>query len=265
MRSWSRRASSSSRAEACSEANTSLSSYSTSSYAWPEMRASDSPHTDVESAYIDLLKRSLLDLVNARTYAMKRGPDGLEPAEVDEQDLEMRLIGKDWPVNGTTMIGMKRLDNLQHCISEVIESGVPGDLIETGVWRGGASIFMRGMLRAHGVTDRAVWVADSFRGIPPPNADEYPPDEGNRMHMRDFLAVSLADVQANFERFGLLDDQVRFLEGWFRDTLPTVRDRRWAVVRLDGDLYESTINGLENLYPGLSPGGYLIVDDYNAL
>ena len=221
--------------------------------------------SQISQAYIDLLKRGLLDLLNPRTYSLKRGPGGLRPALVDEDGLKLRLTGGDWPVNAATMIGMKRLENLESCIADVIESGVPGDLIETGVWRGGASIFMRGVLRALGVTDRCVWVADSFQGVPPPNPEKYPVDAGNRMHERDFLAVGLEEVQANFERFGLLDDQVRFLEGWFRDTLPTVRDHQWAVVRLDGDLYESTINGLENLYPGLSPGGYLIVDDYGAL
>ena len=118
------------------------------------------------------------------------------------------------------MIGMKRLDNLQHCVEDTLARQVPGDLIETGVWRGGASIFMRGILRAHGVSDRTVWVADSFQGLPPPNPDAYPADAGDPLHTFDYLAVSLEDVKSHFERYGLLDDQVRFLKGWFRDTLP---------------------------------------------
>ena len=82
--------------------------------------------------------------------------------------------------------------------------------------------------------------------------------------MWDYLAVPLDEVKQNFEKFDLLDEQVRFVKGWFRDTLPTLSDRTWALVRLDGDLYESTINALENLYPNISPGGYVIVDDYGV-
>jgi len=118
------------------------------------------------------------------------------------------------------------------------------------------------VMKANGVDDRLVWAADSFAGVPPPNPDEYPADEGDLNHTAPELAISLEQVKANYDRYGLLDDGVRFLEGWFKDTLPTVADRKWSVVRLDGDLYESTMDGLTNLYPNLSPGGFMIIDDY---
>jgi hypothetical protein len=121
---------------------------------------------------------------------------------------------------------------------------------------------MRGVLRAHGVTDRKVYVADSFAGLPPPDTEKYPADEGINLHLWSGLAVELEEVRANFARFGLLDEQVVFVEGWFRDTLPGLRGHPWSVLRLDGDLYESTMNALENLYPGLAPGGWVIVDDH---
>jgi O-methyltransferase len=79
------------------------------------------------------------------------------------------------------------------------------------------------------------------------------------------LAVSLDEVRANFEKYGLLDEQVRFLEGWFRETLPSAPIEELALIRLDGDMYESTYVALESLYPKLSLGGYLIVDDYGAV
>ncbi len=139
---------------------------------------------------------------------------------------------------------------------------IPGDLIETGVWWGGATIFMRAILKAYGITDRTVWVADSFEGVPPPDAEKYPADAGWDLAQFDCLAVSLEDVRANFDRYGLLDQQVRFLKGWFRDTLPTAPIEQLAVLRLDGDLYESTMDALSNLYPKLSVGGYAIIDDY---
>jgi hypothetical protein len=164
-----------------------------------------------------------------------------------------------WPL---TMIGPGRLNNVEACVRDAIESGVPGDVIEAGVWRGGTTILMRGVLRAYGVADRAVYVADSFEGLPPPDADRYPADDGLDLHLWPGLAVGVDEVRANFTRFDLLDDQVVFVKGWFRDSLPRLRDHRWAVIRLDGDRYESTTDALDNLYPGLSPGGWLIVDDY---
>jgi len=175
------------------------------------------------------------------------------------------MEGRIWPIVAHTMIGLKRLDNLQFCVDEAITNGVRGDLIETGVWRGGAAIFMRAMLKAYGVTDRCVWVADSFEGLPPPDGGKYPPDAGDRLHEATELAVSLEEVKANFERYGLLDNQVRFLKGWFRDTLPAAPIERLAVLRLDGDMYQSTMDALVNLYPKLSEGGYVIVDDYGAI
>jgi O-methyltransferase len=124
---------------------------------------------------------------------------------------------------------------------------------------------MRAVLKAYGVTDRCVWVADSFEGLPPPNAGKYPQDADSCLHESRELAVSLEQVKANFDRYDLLDDQVRFLKGWFCDTLPTAPIKRLAVLRLDGDMYQSTMDALTNLYPKVSQGGYVIVDDYGCI
>jgi O-methyltransferase len=163
------------------------------------------------------------------------------------------------------MVGLLRLDNIQACVLDVLRHGVPGDFIETGVWRGGASIFMRAILEAYGITDRTVWAADSFQGLPPPTADAYPADTNDPHWVMEWLAVSLDEVKARFAHYGLLDEQVQFLPGWFRDTLPTAPIERLSVLRLDGDMYESTIQALDALYPKLSVGGHVIVDDYGAI
>jgi hypothetical protein len=160
------------------------------------------------------------------------------------------------------MIGVKRLDNLEYCVTNVIENKVEGDLIETGVWRGGACIFMRAILAAYGITDRLVFVADSFKGLPRPEVGRYPQDEGDRHYEEHFLAVSQEEVEENFRKYGLLDDQVVFLSGWFKDTLPNAAIDKLAVMRLDGDMYVSTMDSLDNLYPKLSIGGFCIIDDY---
>lgn len=182
-----------------------------------------------------------------------------------ERDRSGRLDGREWLPEAHTMIGVRRLDNLQECIEDVLERGVPGDLIEAGVWRGGASIFMRAVLRAHGVDDRTVWVADSFQGLPPPNDEEFPADAGDLHHTVGELAVSLDEVRENFRLYDLLDDRVRFLPGWFRETLPQAPVEQLAVIRIDGDMYESTLQVLEALYPRLAAGGYVIVDDYGGI
>jgi O-methyltransferase len=187
---------------------------------------------------------------------------GLELAVPTPISLEARAIGADWPLTAETMIGLARLDQLQAAIEDVLANDVPGDLIETGAWRGGASIFMRAVLATHRVDDRVVWVADSFEGLPRPNADEFPVDEGDQHWTHGYLAISIDEVRANFSRYGMLDDQVRFLQGWFRDTLPGAPIQQLAVLRLDGDMYESTIQALDALYPKLSVGGYVVVDDY---
>jgi len=179
-------------------------------------------------------------------------------------DPELRRTGRDWPADAESMIGQKRMENLQSCVTDVLRRGVPGDLIETGVWRGGSVIFMRAVLAAYGDPDRRVWVADSFAGLPPPDP-RYAADDGDVFHGYDVLAVSLDEVKANFVRYGLLDERVRFLKGWFKDTLPVAPIERLAVARLDGDMYESTMDALRPLYPRLSVGGYLIVDDYGTV
>jgi O-methyltransferase len=163
-----------------------------------------------------------------------------------------------------SMIGRKRIDNIQYCIEQILADAIPGDFIETGVWRGGATIFMRGMLTAHGVKDRIVWVADSFEGVPP---STYAQDMGIHLDKASLpvIAVSLEKVKRLFSRYNLLDDQVRFLKGWFKDTLPNAPIERLSLLRLDGDLYESTMDALNALYGKVSVGGYIIVDDYNAV
>ena len=173
--------------------------------------------------------------------------------------------GQTYSAESETMIGLKRLDNIQHCVSDVLKNDVPGDLIETGVWRGGGTIFMRAVLSAYGETERKVWVADSFQGLPKPEPGRYPADRDDRLWRRTGLVVSLEEVKENFARYGLLDGQVEFLKGWFADTLPAAPIERLAVMRLDGDMYQSTMEALEALYPKLSVGGYVIIDDFGVI
>ena len=214
-------------------------------------------------AYLELLKLSLCDLVGTRSGSVTRTFEGdVMSRELEGDQLRFRTAGMDWPLHGLTMVGLARLDDLQACVEAIAGEGIDGDLIEAGSWRGGASILMRATLNALGDRERVVWVADSFQGFPraaEPEGDGY--DLGADLAPCDFLAVPLHEVRDSFTRLGL-DHGVRFVPGFFEQTLPALSGHRWSLLRLDGDTYDATRLSLEVLYPGLSAGGYVILDDY---
>lgn len=239
------------------------------------------PRTAAE-AYIDLMKKVLTRALTAR--GMERhtirphGPKsrllyrfnrmarrfGLEavrltPSCADDY-LESGHESANRVEDAETMLGTRQLDHMQRCITDVLDRNVPGDLIEAGVWRGGMTIFMRAVLMAYQVRDRKVWVADSFAGLPEidQRRESFAWNQGD-------MAASLETVKYNFARYGLLDEQVAFLKGFFSETLPTAAIRRLSILRVDADLYASTLDALRSLYPVLSPGGYAIFDDYQNL
>jgi O-methyltransferase len=192
--------------------------------------------------YLDLLKRCLTRSLYDQQYEQIKTPAGLLPAPVRHviRRQPFRLVravsakqqesGEYWPAEAETMIGMTGLDAIQGLARDVLVENVPGDLIETGVWRGGAAIFMRAVLDAYEDSERRVWVADSFEGLPVPR---YSQDAGDIHWALGGLDVSLEAVKANFARYGLLDERVCFLPGWFRETLPSASIERLALMRLD--------------------------------
>src|SRR3954451_13484325 len=205
----------------------------------------------LRSMYLDLIGESLVGRLN------RDPPMGKVGGYYDDTHREN---GWDWPSGAPSMIGAKRMRNLRNECERVIKEGVPGDFMETGIWRGGACIMMRAVLKAHGIAGRRVIAADSFRGLPPPS-EGVVADVGSKMHEFPEFSVLLDEVKSAFYRYGLLDSQVVFLEGLFKDTLPRAPVQQLAVLRLDGDMYESTMDGLVHLYEKLSQGGSLIVDD----
>jgi len=135
------------------------------------------PAAGATALYLELMKACLTnriydDDLDLRTGFIRRDPGSGKNVCVAgvAPDPNAKYLGHIWPSRAHTMIGIPRLDNLQQCVEDVIAHRVAGDLIETGVWRGGAAIFMRALLKAYGVTDRTVWVADSFEGLPEADA-----------------------------------------------------------------------------------------------
>jgi O-methyltransferase len=235
------------------------------------------------SAWLHLLKKTIIRYpLDAADYEMasqltavpasqrreiERWIDSNRSGDISESgnDLAARAQGKDWPATAETMKGLFRMDDLHACLLDVLNRKVPGDFAEAGTWRGGAAIMMRAVLKAYGDNYREVWVADSFEGCPAPDEVNYPGDAGDPHSTHAELAISLEAVKKNFERYGLLDRQVIFIPGWFRDTLTRTPIERLALLHLDCDMYESTIQALEALYGKVSPGGYVVVDDYGAV
>jgi O-methyltransferase/8-demethyl-8-(2,3-dimethoxy-alpha-L-rhamnosyl)tetracenomycin-C 4'-O-methyltransferase len=207
----------------------------------------------LRAAYLDLMRDSLIGRLNE--------DPPLPASKVEGYKYDHRESGWDWPSQAPSMIGAKRMGNVRTECERVLNAGVPGDFMETGVWRGGACIMMRAVLRAYGITDRRVIAADSFAGFPVPSPG-VEADASFHLHAFSDFAVPLEQVKRAFARYGLLDEQVVFLEGLFRDTLPAAPVERLAVLRLDGDMYESTTDGLVHLYAKLAVGGTLIADDY---
>ena len=193
--------------------------------------------------YLDILKRSLLD-------------DIYDSPESKEE----KLNGTVHPSRAHTMIGDKRLSNIEMCFKEIVRKNIPGDTIETGVWRGGACIFMAGLNKSYN-QNRTIYVADSFEGLPPPDK-KYSADNGDKHHTYKNLAIPLNEVRDNFARYKLLDENVKFIKGFFENSLKNTDIKELALLRLDGDMYSSTIQVLDYLYDKVSVGGYIIVDDY---
>lgn len=219
---------------------------------FPERYHELMPRVRAKAMAVDLVSRLL-------------APSRLALVRVLGGDTAARSAGADWPAEAETMIGLKRLDLLRTAIREIVEKEIEGDVIECGVWRGGASIFMRAALDVYGDAARRVFVADSFQGLPPPQPEKWPQDYGDPHHTWQVLAVSLEEVKANFARYELLDDRVVFVPGWFEDTLPALEPGPLSLLRLDGDMYGSTMTALEALYDRVSPGGFVVIDDYGAV
>ena len=150
-------------------------------------------------------------------------------------------------------------------LEDVLTTAVPGDFVETGVWRGGQTILMRAVLDAASEESRHVWACDSFDGVPAPRPtgeNDLSKDETLEWEPGMYNA-SLETVRANFMRFGLLDDRVHFVKGHFVDTMKTIKVENIAVLRLDADTWDATQDVLEALYDRVSDGGYVIIDDFH--
>lgn len=218
--------------------------------------------------------RSVMDRVaqryghlRARSETLPQGREIALALDATTPESIVEMLRRNAPPPCQTLLDEASFTQLERCYCEVERAGVAGDLMECGVWRGGMTIFMRALLRAYGDERRCVWAADSFQGLPQPNAEVSPIDCLSHEVLVEVgaFAVSLKEVKENFRRYGLLDERVRFVEGWFHESLARAPIAQLSILRLDGDYYESTRPALEHLYPRVTPGGFVIIDDYAIL
>lgn len=186
---------------------------------------------------------------------------GFEIAKTSVPASKVREMGQDWPLNAETMIGIRRLEHLHFAMHKLSSDKITGSFMETGVWRGGACIYMAAFCKVY-QNDNEIIAADSFRGLPAPDPENEKEDQESKWHEIPYLSVSLEDVKRNFLDYGLLGKNLRFVPGFFSETLPSLDVREIALLRLDGDMYSSTIDVLENMYDRVVEGGFVIVDDY---
>jgi O-methyltransferase len=186
-------------------------------------------------------------------------------------DLEPEFIALYERCAPATMTSIERMYALYQAVRHVHAAAVPGDVVECGVWLGGSSMLAALTLDSLGDCERHLWLYDTFQGMPPPTevdrslTGEHARDALKRtdsvgMAMR--AVAGLAEVKANLATTGYPSDHLRFVEGMVEDTIPAVAPEQISILRLDTDWYESTRHELRHLWPRLSPGGVLIIDDY---
>lgn len=225
---------------------------------WAHWRLNGKPaRIDIGERYLAHLRWDLMNLAAPHVNQVYEGKRRHSVQEV--------LEGRGRIEGAITMIGENRLVHLQQAITQIIRGGVPGDILEAGAWKGGACIYMRACLDVLGDRKRIVYACDAFDdGFPKPDP-AYPVDAQSQLHTRDYFRTSNVVVRQYCQYYGYDDCQLQIVPGFFKETLPTLPIRELALLRLDGDLYGSNMEPLQILYDKVSPGGYVIADDYYAI
>lgn len=215
-------------------------------------------YTPIAERYLKLVENSVLGILfSDQAGSCNGGPGGCALGQLKPYDPEMRLGGNDWPSIGHTMVGIIRLKNVKDSIEYVTRMGIPGDFVELGVWRGGVCIYAKVLFDLLCQTDRNVLIFDAFEKLPGYGENE------------NFLSVSEDSVRKAFELYAVSTDGVDFYKGLFKDTLSVFRKDRIsggskpiAVLRIDGNFYDSYQDCLYNLYDFVPVGGIIIFDDF---
>jgi hypothetical protein len=167
-----------------------------------------------------------------------------------------------------SLVGWQGLEVTYDCARRAISEGVSGALVECGVAQGGSALLLALVNREFGFDQRMLWLFDSYQGLPDPTKDDYEGDKTGT-HVRPLPKGSCLGTYEEVSRLLFVHNQISrqaisMVKGWFQDTLPVTRAKIGpiAVLRLDGDWYESTKVCFENLFDQVSNNGFVILDDY---
>ena len=221
-------------------------------------------HVLVQASSMEELRRKADRPKPKRTSKPKRKR---LPADYDDEAKEIVRAVRPW-----TMTGADKVYALIQAVRYVTRHRIPGDVVECGVWRGGSMQAAARTLLSVGDTSRDLHLFDTFDGMPPPSerdvrreddrtAEELMEEEARERSLV-WAVASLEDVQAGFEQIPYPRERIHFVKGRVEETIPSQAPERISILRLDTDWYESTRHELEHLYPRLSSGGVLLLDDY---
>ena len=220
----------------------------------------------MQSQLIDAIRKCIRAFgVDVVRYPSSRD----ETLPVDLDDLATESIRA---VSAYTMTSPERLFALIQAVRYVAKAGVPGDIVECGVWRGGSMMAAARTLIECGDQTRALYLFDTFEGMSAPTDKDVAIDGQSadalltRQDKSDprsaWCLATIEDVKSGMSSTRYPTDRIRYIRGKVEDTIPGNAPEKISILRLDTDWYESTKHELENLYPRLSPGGVLIIDDY---
>ncbi|MFD7967768.1 TylF/MycF/NovP-related O-methyltransferase [Streptomyces clavifer] len=199
----------------------------------------------------------------AKKPAPKSGPQF--PADYDDEAKDIIRAVKPF-----TMTSPERLNALVLATRHIVRHGIPGDIVECGVWRGGSMQACAKTLLSLGETGRDLYLFDTYEGMTPPTAEDLRRDGKPARELLDaqgrdrpiWAVASLEDVRAGFEDVPYPKERVHYVRGKVEDTVPEQAPDRISILRLDTDWYASTRHELRHLYSRLVSGGVLLIDDY---
>jgi len=224
--------------------------------------------------YFDLLKKSITNFLYRdindwaeQMISASGNPSVCQDSSACESEWDISqgasgFDGHSVPEEGHSVMRLGSLTHIQFIVEDVLTQGIPGDLLEAGCYRGGNSVLMRALLEDDDSGQRIVWVADSFQGIPLPISEKGKRVDETR-NWKSRYNVSQHFVESVFRRYGYLDQKTKFLPGFFNETLPSSGISHLAMIHIDVDAYDSTMDVLESMYPKLSVGGYVVIDDFH--
>jgi O-methyltransferase len=212
-------------------------------------------------------KRLVLSLIEKCGYRVTRFDDVSQfPPDFDSSMQEIVKF-----VQPYTMTSAERVFTLRQSVQHIIDHDIPGDIVECGVWKGGSMMAVARTLLDMGVSDRHLYLFDTFEGMPEPTNVDVNAEGQTAVDLlssqddainREALCVSLEEVKRNLQFTKYPTSFLHFVKGPVEKTIPQHAPEKIALLRLDTDWYESTYHEMCHLYPRLSPGGILIIDDY---